>query len=233
MHDRSHDRYPGYDVLRKRDTPSWNDATRSVIDARLAIPDTAQFLGVEEWQTLKAICDRIVPQPGDRPPVPIAALVDHKLAKDHRDGYRQASIPPLREAWRRGLAALDAESQARHRRRFHALTVGFQDDLLKAMQDGKLDGPAWQGMSSGTFFSERITHDILAAYYSHPTSWNELGFGGPASPRGYVRMYFDRRDPWEAVEAKPGHEEEARKANEDVGTPKPGSLRRMTDDGRG
>jgi hypothetical protein len=225
-----HDRYPGYDVLRKRDTPSWNDATRSVIDARLAIPDAARFLAAEEWQTLTAVCDRIVPQPAGRPRVSIAALVDHKLANDHRDGYRQASLPPLREAWQRGLAALDAEAQARHQRRFHALTVESQDELLKAMQDGKLDGPAWQGMSPGTFFSERVTHDILAAYYSHPRSWNELGFGGPASPRGYVRMYFDRRDPWEAVEAKPGHEEEARRANQQVGTWKPESLTRMNAD---
>ena len=225
-----HDRYPGYDVLRKHDTPSWNDASRSVIDARLAIPDTPQFLSAEEWQTLRVICDRIVPQPADRPPVPIAALVDRKLASDHRDGYRQASQPPLREAWRRGLAALDAASLERHQRRFPMLTVDLQDEMLKAMQDGKLDGAAWEGMPSGTFFSERVTHDILAAYYSHPTSWNEIGFGGPASPRGYVRMYFDRRDPWEAVEAMPGHEEEARKANEDIGTWKPGSLRRMKTD---
>jgi hypothetical protein len=227
------DRYPGYEVLRKRDTPSWNEATRSVIDARLAIPDTPRFLEAEEWQTLRAICDRIVPQAADRPPVPIAALVDHKLACDERDGYRQASLPPLREAWRRGLAALDAESQAKHQRRFHALTVDVQDELLKAMQDGKLDGAAWQGMPASQFFSERVTHDILAAYYSHPTSWNEIGFGGPASPRGYVRMYFDRRDPWEAVEAKPGHEDEARRANRDVGTSKPRSLTRMNADGRG
>ena len=227
------DRYPGYDVLRKHDTPSWNDASRVVIDARLAIPDTPQFLGAEEWQTLRAICDRIVPQPADRPPVPIAALVDRKLASDHRDGYRQASLPPLREAWRRGLAALDAESRAKHQRRFHMLTTDLQDEMLRAMQDGKLDGATWEGMPSDTFFSERVTHDVLAAYYSHPTSWNELGFGGPASPRGYVRMYFDRRDPWEAVEARPGHEEEARKANEDIGTAKPASLRRMKADRRG
>ncbi len=46
--------------------------------------------------------------------------------------------------------------------------------------------------------------DITHAYYAHPTAWNEIGFGGPASPRGYVRMQLDRRDPWEAAEAKPG-----------------------------
>jgi hypothetical protein len=57
----------------------------------------------------------------------------------------------------------------------------------------------------------------LACFYSHPWAWNEIGFGGPASPRGYVRMAFDRRDPWEAAEAKPGDEAEARKANAQIG----------------
>lgn len=211
------DRYPGYDVLAKRDTPSWNAATREVIDARLAISNTPQFLSPEEWQTLAAICDRIVPQPKDREPVPIAALVDRKLVDDERDGYRQAVLPPLREAWQRGLAALDAAAVSQNGRHFQLLTSAQQDALLKDMQDGKLNGAEWQGMPAATFFSERLAHDILAAYYSHPMSWNEIGFGGPASPRGYVRMYFNRRDPWEAAEAQPGDEEAARKANEHVG----------------
>lgn len=207
------DRYPGYDVLDKRDTPSWNAATREVIDARLAVQDTPQFLDPGEWQTLTAICDRIVPQRADHAAVPIAALVDRKLAADEREGYRQASLPPLREAWRRGLAALDAAAVDQHKRRFHLLPSAQRDALLKAMQDGKLAGAEWRGMPADQFFSERLAHDILAAYYSHPASWNEIGFGGPASPRGYVRMYFNRHDPWEAVEAQPGQEAQARKVN--------------------
>jgi hypothetical protein len=210
------DRYPGYDVLAKRDTPSWNEATRHVIDERLAITNTPQFLSASEWQALIAICDRIVPQPDYRAPVPIAAMVDRKLANDKRDGYRQASLPPLREAWRRGLAALEAVAQAQYNAAFHALPTAAQDELLKAVQEGKLDGSEWGGMPAKVFFKERLTHDILAAYYSHPTSWNEIGFGGPASPRGYVRMNFNRRDSWEAVEAKPGRDAEARRENQRV-----------------
>ncbi|MGH8428413.1 MAG: gluconate 2-dehydrogenase subunit 3 family protein [Gammaproteobacteria bacterium] len=211
------DRYPGYDVLDKRDTPSWNEPTRRVIDARLATPNKPRFFNEQEWQTLIAICNRIVPQPRDRAPVPLAALVDGKMADNELDGYRQASMPKMQEAWQRGLAALNAAAVAKHNHRFHALADSEQDALLKAMQTGKLDGAEWGGMPADTFFSERVAHDILAAYYSHPTSWNEIGFGGPASPRGYVRMYYNRRDPWEAVEAKPGEEAKARKANERVG----------------
>jgi hypothetical protein len=210
------DRYPGYDVLAKRNSPSWNDATRRVIDERLSLPNEPQFLCIEEWQTLCAICDRIVPQPEDRPRVPIAAMVDLKLRKDGRDGYRQARLPPLREAWRRGLAAVDAAASARHNLRFHALSAAEQDALLSAMQHGEIDGPEWGEMPARLFFRERLVHDILGAYYSHPTAWSEIGFGGPASPRGYVRMNFNRRDPWEAVEAAPGAETVARNKNERI-----------------
>ena len=37
------ERYPGYDVLAKRYTPSWNEQTRRVIDARLAVPAEPRF----------------------------------------------------------------------------------------------------------------------------------------------------------------------------------------------
>jgi len=29
---------------------------------------------------------------------------------------------------------------------------------------------------------------ILAAFYSHPWAWNEIGYGGPAYPQGYMRL---------------------------------------------
>jgi len=57
-------------------------------------------------------------------------------------------------------------------------------------------------MSSALFFVKHVLSDIVTAYYSHPTAWSEIGFGGPASPRGYVRMGFDERDPWEAKKAR-------------------------------
>ena len=119
------------------------------------------------------------------------------------DGYRDARLPPIREAWRRALAALDAESRQRHGgARFHELEPPAQDDLLQAVQDGKGSASAWGDLNQQVFFTKRLLHDIVTAYYAHPTSWNEIGFGGPAAPRGYVRMGFDKRDPWEATEAE-------------------------------
>jgi hypothetical protein len=210
-------RFPGYDVLAKRHTPSWNEKTRQVIDRRLALPRGPRFLNGAEWQTLEAICNRIVPQPTDRAPVPLAAMIDDKLHADRRDGYRDHRLPPLREAWRKGLAGIAAEAERRYGVPFAALNTAEQDGLLLAVQQGEMAGD-WDGMPPAVFFAKRLLFDIVTAYYAHPTAWSEIGFGGPAGPRGYVRMDFDRRDPWEAVEAKPGNDQlQARSENARIG----------------
>jgi len=209
-------RYPGYNVLAKRNTPSWNEQTRQAIDRRLATPREPRFLNEDEWLTLEAVSRRIIPQPADLPPVPIAGLVDGKLLSNAGDGYRNARMPPLREAWLRGLRALDAEADYAHGAPFHKLTPQEMDALLTRAQKGELKSEAWGGMPCDLFFKERLLHDIVHAYYSHPSSWSEIGWGGPASPRGYVRMGFDKRDPWEAAEVHNGDVEGAYRENRHV-----------------
>ncbi|WP_206956989.1 gluconate 2-dehydrogenase subunit 3 family protein [Trinickia acidisoli] len=226
-------RYPGYDVMLKRDTPSWDDVTREVIDARLAQPNTPRFCNDAQWRALSALCTVIVPRSraakgaatvndakvedqGNRwrePSVPVAAFVDMKLFHDDRDGYRDARLPPLRDAWRIGLAALDAESRSAHGAAFADIDETQQRALVTRMQRGELTDGAWEGMPCDVFFGLRVLPDIASTYYAHPQAWNEIGFGGPANPRGYVRMQANRRDPWDASEAKPGHEARAREEN--------------------
>ena len=200
------DRYPLYDVLSKFNSPSWNDKTREVIGRRLATPNHARYLSEEEFGTLAALAERITPQPKTRPPIPVAALVDQKLLEDKTDGFRGAGMPREREAWKRGLRALDAEAREAHGKPFRELAEHERDGLIRGMQSGSLHHSAWEGMPVETFFKQRVLNDICDAYYSHPTAWNEIGFGGPASPRGYVRMGYDELDPWEAAEARKGKE---------------------------
>lgn len=214
-------RYPGYDVMDKRYTLSWNEPTRRVVDQRLALPETPAFLSVAEWRTLSAVASRIVPQPADRPPVSVAAMIDDRLARNGGDGFRQAVLPPMREAWRLGLAALESEARERYGRGFADLDGGEQDALLRLMEQGRLDHRDWGAMPPKLFFKERVVADIVGAYYLHPTAWNEIGYGGPASPRGYVRMGYDRRDPWEAralkdADATPEREAEVGRENRRV-----------------
>ena len=216
-HDQGPGRYPGYDVMAKQWSESWNEVTREVIRARLAVPREPRFFTAAEWRTLAAVCDRIMPQPPGRPAIPLPAYVDAKIFEDHQDGYRYAEMPDQGEAWRRGLAALEAESQAADGAAFDTLPPDRQDALLRRMQHGELTADAWGGMPCKPFFEHRVIADITHAYYAHPVAWNEIGFGGPASPRGYVRMGLNRRDPWEAAEAHPGEAARARRINQRVG----------------
>ena len=210
------DRFPGYDVMRKRDTPSFNEATRRALDARLAVPDQPRHFSPEEFAVVAAVAARGVPPPPGPPAGAVAALVDHKLVTGRSDGFRGTGMPREAEAWRRGLQALDTEAREAHGAGFAALPPDQQDALLRRMEVGELTHEAWGGMPCKTFFKQRLGHDIVMAYYSHPESWNQIGWGGPASPRGYVRMGYDERDPWEAAEAKPGEEDRARRENRHV-----------------
>ncbi|MGY3448303.1 gluconate 2-dehydrogenase subunit 3 family protein [Bradyrhizobium sp. USDA 4353] len=221
MHDRSHppaipNRYPDYDVLAKRNGPSWNEKTREVIAERLSVTTTPQFFSASEFQLIQAIAARIVPQPSTRPPIPVAALVDRKLHADIADGYRTDGMPRHREAWRRGLRALEAEALAAFHQPFAELSEATQDRLLQRAEAGELKAADWGDMRCDEFFKRRLLHDIVLAYYAHPTAWSEIGWGGPASPRGYVRLDVNERDPWEPAEAEPGHETDAARTNRHV-----------------
>ncbi len=211
------ERYPGYDVLSKWSSPSWNEATRRVIAQRLAVPREPRCLTPIRFAVLEAVVERITPQPKRRAPIPVAALIDAKLHSGREEGWRASGMPRDREAWQRGLAALDAEAHAAHGKGFAKLGAAAQDELLRRMQQGQLTRPEWAGMPPATFFTDRLLTDIVSAYWSHPTAWSEMGWGGPASPRGYVRMGYDERDPWEAAEAHGADGEHARRSNRRVG----------------
>jgi hypothetical protein len=221
MHDRTRipggsTPYPGYDVLNKWSGPSWNEKTREVVTQRLAIAPEPRFFSAEEFETVTAIAARIVPQPSTRPPIPVAALLDRKLHSGVCDGYRVAGMPRDGEAWRQGLRALDSEARSAHGHRFAEITETQQDELLSRAEAGRLNAAEWQGMDCQAFFKRRLLRDIVLAYYAHPIAWSEIGWGGPASPRGYVRLDFNERDPWEAAEARPGSEADAARKNRHV-----------------
>jgi hypothetical protein len=65
-----------------------------------------------------------------------------------------------------------------------------------------LDGGTWDELPAGTAWTV-VMRSVLAAYYSHPWAWNEIGFGGPAYPRGYMRLAEGPQgaEPHEAHEA--------------------------------
>lgn len=195
--------YPGYDVLAKWDTPSWNEQTRTVVAERLNQVPSRAFFDELQYRTLQAICDRVMPQPERhaRRRVPIAPWIDEKLKTDETNGTRYAPLPPQRACWTRGMNAIEAEAKLRFKRSFHALDPAEQDMLLKSVDRGEVEAPDWgKRLPPQMFFRKVLLREIVEIYYAHPSAWSEIGFGGPAAPRGYLRLATNRRDSWEAEE---------------------------------
>lgn len=211
------DRFPDYDVLAKQDSQSWNDQTRSVIARRLALDVSGHALNAAQVATLRALADRITPQPEGRPAINVVAILSDKIDHDEGDGARPAGFPRIREAWQRGLDAIEAEARARTGHSFVGLDDERADTVLRAIERGDVTAAAWGDLSPVLFWSWRLIPDIVSAYYAHPSAWSAIGFGGPASPRGYVRLQADKRDPWEAAEIDDGRLLPTRWRNRHVG----------------
>jgi hypothetical protein len=200
-------RYPGYDVLAKWDSPSFDDTTRQVLAGRLERVPPRRFLSEAQWRLLEAVNRRLLPQPERAEPIPITPWIDAMLHDNRGEGYRHPDMPALRETWRLGLAALDDEARLRHGQGYTALADAEQDALLRTLAANDVRSPQWQGLHAERFFTHWLLKTAAGIYYAHPAAWNEIGFGGPASPRGYVRLGVGRRDPWEAREAGQAHGE--------------------------
>ena len=192
--------FPTYDVLDKWNSPSWNEQTREAVRQRLDEVPPRRFLSEAQWTLLEAIVARLLPQPEREEPVPIVPWIDDMLHKNHSPGYRYADMPPMREAWRKGLDAIAAEAHNRHGKDFQELSPKDQDELLGDVQRNRVESRYWGDLPAGGFFLHHLLKQTVGVYYSHPFAWSEVGFGGPASPRGYARLGFDERDPWEAEE---------------------------------
>lgn len=194
------DRYRGYDVLAKRGTLSWNDKTREVVDARIAAEMPDGVLTDRQLATLRRVKDRICPEFPGRPPTTTLALVVRKIAQDTSDGFRLAEMPGTAEAWRLGLDAIDAEALQRHGMPFAEIAEDEADAIFALVESGGTEAAEWASLPPRSFWQYRLVPDLVSAHWAQPQAWSAMGFGGPASPRGYVRLDANKRDPWEAVE---------------------------------
>ncbi|HEY7259179.1 MAG TPA: gluconate 2-dehydrogenase subunit 3 family protein [Gaiellales bacterium] len=188
-----HGRYPDYDVL--EELGHWDERTREVILSRVDSVPERRFFSRAEFATLAAFADVALAQ--DREPrVPALSFVDAKLESGRGDGYRYEDMPDDRETWRIVARALDEAAGEP----FADAPVETRERVLEDFAAGRLEGGEWAGVNVTRAYAV-VMRDLLEAFYSHPWAWNEIGFGGPAYPRGYQALGIDRHEPWEGREA--------------------------------
>lgn len=177
-------RYPDYDVFAAE--ASWDQQTRDVVKSRLSQHGPLRYFTAEEEPTLRAFCDVTTAQDAE-PRIPVPEMVDAKYADGQLDGYRYDDMPQDPETFRLVLRGLDERARDAGADSFAALPHSDQERLVDRLAHGELSGGAFDELNVSRAWSVCM-RAILSQFYSHPWAWNEIGFGGPAYPRGFMRL---------------------------------------------
>jgi gluconate 2-dehydrogenase subunit 3-like protein len=182
-------RFEGFDVLGEAGT--WDEATKGVVLARLAPPPSLRFFTTAEEADCRVLLDLLLDQ-HEEPRVPVIEEIDRRLVEGEGDGWHHAEMPPDAAAWRRSLAILSETSERDHGAPFHELDRRAQAEVLEDVRTAQRFGDL-----PARWVWNLWMRYALPAFYMHPWTWNEIGFGGPAYPRGYKNLGIDGLEPWE------------------------------------
>jgi len=195
--------YSGFSTLSQK--PFWDDATRKVVLERVEKKEPIRFFKPAQARFWTTVFDHLIPQT-DRIPerrIPILPALDKRLFLGRTVGYRFENMPHDCDVYLIGMDAIDQEAQQHFGGGFLSLPHLRQELVLKAIHDGEPKGAAsiWKRMSVHRFW-QQIMQDAIDAYYAHPWAWDEIGFGGPAYPRAYMRLERGEPEPWEVAEQR-------------------------------
>jgi len=193
-------RYPDYDVLSEAN--HWDEVTRRVVFDRVENVPAFRFFTPEEADALKAFCDVVTAQ-DEEPRIPVLAYIDEKLNAGKRDGWQYFDLPDDDELWRRVARGLDEEARGHAVDSFATAPLDIQVGIVHRFSKAQLHGGIWDTVNVAQAFKVVMRY-VAQAFYAHPWAWNEIGFGGPAYPRGYGAFGSPRlgeQEHWEPRES--------------------------------
>ena len=136
--------------------------------------DRLARLGGELEPQLRVLIARLVPGVGAA--FDLAGFVDTHLEHTLGRGDRAPGVPAQAELVRAGLKVLSD-------RGFAELSEAEQSALIRRMRRGEADTEL--GLPAKDFI-DRLLALVLAGYLAHPSTWDRIGFNGPAYPEGYA-----------------------------------------------
>jgi hypothetical protein len=178
--------YSEYNVMDAQD--EWDDHTQSIVSSRLIREKPYTFLTMAEAEILRALCSFLVDDSRGDVLQYVLCHFDQTLSQTIGESERKAGVPKASVLLREGLRKLDQSSLTRYTNSFIQLEKTKQEKLLKELSES----------ADQQNFFKKLLNLTLEAYYSHPVIWSEIGYGGPAYPRGYIRTQLGQLDPWEA-----------------------------------
>jgi hypothetical protein len=201
--DRGPGRFPGFDVV--GEARHWDQVTAEVVTARTGPPPEPRFFTGPEASCARALLNLLTGQdePDGELAVPVLEMVDSRLEAGETDGWRYADMPEDGQAWRDTLSYLDADARQRCGTTFAGAPGLDRLALVQAVQD--LKSAEWHGLPAAQVWS-LWTRYACTAFYAHPSAWAEIGFPGPAYPRGYKNLGVGKLEPFEVRDARPAED---------------------------
>ncbi|MBW4040984.1 MAG: gluconate 2-dehydrogenase subunit 3 family protein [Acidobacteria bacterium] len=190
-------RFPGFSVVGQ--SQHWDEATRKVVLARLEPPKPITSLPEEVRPAGVALVAQLVAVDADFA-FALLSSIDARLAANETDGWHYDDMPIDHDAWKRSLAGLDEDATRSTGHPFAELTEDEQHEMLECLRTSSAH--SWHGMPPARIWN-LWTRYVCTAYYAHPSAWDEMGFPGPAYPRGYKNRGVDAREPFEVADRQP------------------------------
>lgn len=166
-----------------------NPQTKAVLNERLQTSEriSPAFFDEQTFRTLEAVCDCLFSQEDREEKVPLAIMFEKEVAQGKGKGWRYNELPPLKEAMKGGMKAIDAEARALHQTAFVSLSSKQKEAVLTAVQKGNVKASAWNDLPSDLFFTEMLV-TATEIYYSHPLAKEEIGDASFADEGGWHQI---------------------------------------------
>jgi len=188
--------YPSFNVLDEKD--AWDDHTQQIVTSRIDAIVAFQFLNEQEAELLGSVCSLLVDDTSEDALAFVVSHIDRTLFSSPGEGQRKVGVPAAPELIRQGLSALDQSSQQKYSASFAKLNVDGQKQLIQDISGGQAQpAEVWKGIPQKDLFN-KLMQFTVESYCSYPRVWSDIGYAGPAYPRGYVRTQLGQLDPWEA-----------------------------------
>lgn len=188
--------YPSYDVMREKN--EWDNHTQRIVSSRVVREDNYQFLSMVEAECIRKVCCLLLGDVRGDIIQYVLCHIDQTLNKASGEGQRKDGVLPEAELLRKGCKALDQTAIQSHGRAFFHIEDNIAQEMLQLLSENQLQGQdIWNEVDQKALF-QKCLKLAIEAYYSHPVVWSEMGYGGPAYPRGYIRTHLNKLDPWEA-----------------------------------
>ncbi|MDD9270530.1 gluconate 2-dehydrogenase subunit 3 family protein [Paenibacillus sp. GCM10023248] len=188
--------YPSFDVMDEQD--AWDDHTQSIVTSRLNSEITFHFLTEPETKLLRRICSILVNDQRADVLDYILVHIDQTLHQSPGESQRKVGVPHASELVRSGLGAIEQGARLTYDAAYTELDTQEQIQYLQSISASMAEPQhIWSPIPQKELF-KKLMNLTIESYCSHPNVWSEIGYAGPAYPRGYVRTEIGQLDPWEA-----------------------------------